>query len=98
MRVTKEMDDVFGTGQQGQVRLDDDAIETVVYKTRKGAQGFSKVSIGRLLRRFWLDIITCPGSRWNQPGRRQWIAFSCIRTAVSFLRLGDLARNKEGCY
>jgi len=55
VHVAEEMDDVFGTGQQRQVSLDDDAVETVIYKYQEACKGFAKVSIGRLLKRFgWI--------------------------------------------
>src|SRR5580658_1695620 len=69
MHVAEEMDDVFGTGQQGQVPLDDDAVETVVYKNqeafKKLLEGFHRSPPQTV----WLDTkIICPGGRWNQPG------------------------------
>ena len=34
MHIAEEMDDVLGPRQQRQVALDDDAVETVVYKSQ----------------------------------------------------------------
>jgi hypothetical protein len=47
MHVAEEMHDVFGPGQQRQISLDDDPIETSDTKTRKRSKSFTKVSIGR---------------------------------------------------
>jgi hypothetical protein len=63
MHVAEEMDDVFGTGQQGQVPLDDDAVETVVYKNqeafKKLREGFHR-SPPQMV---WLDTkIICPAT------------------------------------
>ena len=35
MHVAEKMHDVFGTGQQRHVPLDDDAVETVIYKNQE---------------------------------------------------------------
>src|SRR6266700_4826253 len=35
MQVTEKMHDVFGAGEQGYVPLDDDAVETVIYKNQE---------------------------------------------------------------
>jgi hypothetical protein len=50
MHIAGKMHDVFGTGQQRHVPLDDDTVETVIYKTRKPFNSSAKVSISRLLR------------------------------------------------
>src|SRR6516164_9635207 len=53
MHVAEEVDDVLGPRQQGQVALDDDAIETVVYKSQQAAkqlgEGFHRSPPGNLL-------------------------------------------------
>ena len=36
--IAQEMDHVFGARQQRQIALDDDAVETVVYKSQQAAQ------------------------------------------------------------
>jgi len=38
VHVAEEMDDVFRPRQQRQVSLDDDAVETVVYKSQQAAK------------------------------------------------------------
>jgi hypothetical protein len=51
----EKMHDVFGTGQQGQVSLDDDAVETVASKNQEACKKILAGFIGRLLRRFgWI--------------------------------------------
>jgi len=40
--ITKEVDDVFGAGEQRQVSEDDDAIETVVYESNEAAEQLRK--------------------------------------------------------
>jgi hypothetical protein len=85
MHVAEEMDNVFGTGQQGQVPLDDDAVETVVYKNQEACKKLLEGFPRSPPQTVWLDTkIICPGGRWNQAGRRQ---------SLRSLRLGDLARN-----
>src|SRR5206468_2574830 len=42
VHVAEEMDDVLGSGQQGQIALDDDAIETVIYKGEQAAKQLAK--------------------------------------------------------
>jgi len=50
MHVAEEMHDVLGPRQQRQVSLDDDAVETVVYKSQQAAEqlaeGFHRSSFG----------------------------------------------------
>src|ERR1700686_5226370 len=63
MQVAEEMHDVFGTGEQGHVPLDDDAIETVIYKhqetCKKLREGFHR-SPPRI---FWSDNQNHPSWR-----------------------------------
>src|SRR5207302_1034015 len=40
--VAEEMHDVLGPGQQGQVSLDDDAVETVIYKNQEAFKKLRK--------------------------------------------------------
>src|SRR5580698_4248521 len=87
VHVAEEMDDVFGTGQQGQVPLDDDAVETVVYKNREACKKLLESFHRSPPQTVWLDTkIICPGGRWNQEA-----GGSGLRS----LRLGELARNKR---
>jgi hypothetical protein len=48
VHVAKEMDNIFRPGQQGNVPQDDDAVETVVYKSQQAAkqlcEGFHRPS------------------------------------------------------
>src|SRR5437660_588837 len=50
MHVAEEMDDVLGPRQQRQIFLDDDTVETVVYKSQQAAEqlaeGFHRSSPG----------------------------------------------------
>src|SRR5580698_3181851 len=67
MHVAEEMDDVFGTGQQGQVPLDDDAVETVVYKNQEACKKLLESFHRSPPQKVWLDTkIICPVNRWNQ--------------------------------
>jgi hypothetical protein len=85
VHVAEEMDDVFGTGQQGQVPLNDDAVETVVYKNQEAGKKLREGFHRSPPQTVWLDTkIICPGGRWNQPSA--W-GSDCVS-----LRLGDLAR------
>src|ERR1700730_10132085 len=63
MQVAEKMHDVFGAGEQGHVPLDDDAIETVIYKNqetcKKLRQGFHR-SPPRI---FWSDNQNHPSWR-----------------------------------
>src|SRR5437660_4078530 len=87
MHVAEEMHHMLGPGQQGQVSLDDDAVETVIYKNqeafKKLREGFHRPPPQKIC---LATKIICPGARWNQPGLK-WLMRS--------LRLGDLAREKE---
>src|SRR5580704_678838 len=68
MQVAEKMHNVFGTGEQGHIPLDDDAIETVIYKNQETCKKLRKVSIGRLLGSSGRTTkIIRPGDRWNQP-------------------------------
>jgi hypothetical protein len=63
MQVAEKMHDVFGTAEQGHVSLDDDAIETVIYKNqetcKKLREGFHR-SPPRI---FWSDNQNHPSWR-----------------------------------
>ena len=68
MHVAEEMDDVFGTGQQRQVSLDDDAVETVIYKNQEAFKELREDFHRSPPQKVWLDTkIICRGDRWNQP-------------------------------
>jgi len=84
VHIAEEMNDVLGTGQQGQVPLDDDSVETVVYKNQEAFKKLRKGFHRSPPQKIWLDTkIICPGDRWNQPRLGQ---------SLRSLRLGDLAR------
>jgi len=42
MDVAEEMHDMLGAGEQGQIALDDDTVETMVYKNQQAAQPLVK--------------------------------------------------------
>src|SRR6476646_511115 len=85
VHVAEEMDDVFRTGQQRQVSLDDDAVETVIYKNQEACKELREGFHRSPPQKVWLDTkIICPGDRWNQPG---------MERSMRSLRLGGLARN-----
>ena len=87
VHIAEEIDDVFGTGQQGQVPLDDDAVETVVYKNQEACKKLLEGFHRSPPRTVWLATkIIDPGGRWNQ---------LCLKWSCVPLRLGDLARDKE---
>jgi hypothetical protein len=87
--VAEEMDDVFGTGQQGQVPLDDDAVETVVYKNQEACKKLLEGFHRSPPQTVWLDTkIICPGGRWNQPSRRH--SLRSLRLGNTRLSLADL--------
>ena len=46
VHVAEEMDDVLGPCQQRQVALDDDAVETVVYKSQQAAKQLGELFHG----------------------------------------------------
>jgi hypothetical protein len=42
VHVAKKINDVLGTGEQRDIPLDDDAVETVVYKSQQAAKQLGK--------------------------------------------------------
>jgi hypothetical protein len=52
VHVAEEMDHMLGAGQQRQISLDDDAVETMVYKSQQAAEqlaeGFHRSAPGAL--------------------------------------------------
>ena len=68
MYVAEKMHDVLRAGQQRQIPLNNDAVETVIYKDK---EAFKQLREGLP----WSPLrcsgrttkIICPGDRWNQP-------------------------------
>src|SRR5438552_13264309 len=68
MHVAEEIYDVFGARQQRQVSLDDDAVETVIYKNQEAFKELRESFHRSPPQKIWLDTkIICLGDRWNQP-------------------------------
>jgi S1-C subfamily serine protease len=68
MHVPEKMHDVFGTGQQRHVPLDDYAVETVIYKNQKAFKQLREGFHRSRPQIFWSDNqnhLSC--DRWNQP-------------------------------
>jgi hypothetical protein len=60
------MHDMLGPGQQRQVSLDDDAVETVIYKNQEARKELRRRFPSVALSEVWLDTkIICPGDRWR---------------------------------
>jgi len=68
MHVAEEIHDVFGATQQRQVSLDDNAVETVIYKDQEAFkelhEGFHRSSPQMF---GWITKIIDHSDRWNQP-------------------------------
>jgi hypothetical protein len=76
VHVAEQVHDVLGPGQQWQIPLDDDAVETVISKNQEALKKLRESFHRSPPPKVWLDTkIICPGGRWNQPAPEAGVAF-----------------------
>src|SRR6202165_4836566 len=82
VHVAEKMRDVFGPGQQRQVPLDDDAVETVIYKNqeafKKLREDFHRSPPPQRFLTRQQDHLS--GDRWNQPGPERSMVLCVLAT------------------
>ena len=67
VHITEEMHDMLRARQHRQVSLDDDAVETVIYKNQEAFKELREGFHRSPPQRVWLVTkIICPGGRWDQ--------------------------------
>src|SRR5580704_4166659 len=93
MQVAEKMHNVFGTGEQGHIPLDDDAIETVIYKNQETCKKLREGFHRSPLRIFWSDNQNHPS--WRPVESTEHI-LSALRCSPGISRAQPLAIFRYG--